>query len=244
MIAYHRTALAQQLVQALQGRLLLGDAHNGLFLAAPRRTGKSTFLQGDLAPALQQAGVDDDDLVPRLLRRGGRGQQPLLFERGGHLGDGSTVTRAVPTLVGSGYASVAAGIRHAAALKTDGSLWAWGQGYLGNGNFYNAFFPEQIGTSNDWANVAVNGLGLSHTLALKADRSLWYWGLPSPNNGGYPFFTTPFRAAPHWYSHQSTHRSTLHRHRTPRTSHHPTLSPHQTPLTFLHPLKHSTYPHH
>lgn len=58
MIAYHRTTLAQQLVQALQGRLLLGDAHNGLFLAAPRRTGKSTFLQGDLAPALQQAGVE------------------------------------------------------------------------------------------------------------------------------------------------------------------------------------------
>lgn len=58
MIAYHRTALAQQLVQALEGRSLLGDAHNGLFLAAPRRTGKSTFLQGDLAPALRQAGVE------------------------------------------------------------------------------------------------------------------------------------------------------------------------------------------
>jgi hypothetical protein len=58
MIAYHRTALAQQLVQALQGKALLGDAHNGLFLAAPRRTGKSTFLQGDLAPALREAGVE------------------------------------------------------------------------------------------------------------------------------------------------------------------------------------------
>jgi len=58
MIAYHRTALAQQLVQALQGKALLGDAHNGLFLAAPRRTGKSTFLQGDLAPALRQVGVE------------------------------------------------------------------------------------------------------------------------------------------------------------------------------------------
>ncbi|WCM92779.1 AAA family ATPase [Acidovorax sp. NCPPB 2350] len=58
MIAYHRTVLAQQLVQSLQGRSLLGDAHNGLFLAAPRRTGKSTFLQGDVAPALQQAGVE------------------------------------------------------------------------------------------------------------------------------------------------------------------------------------------
>ena len=58
MIAYPRSALAQQLVQALQGKTLLGDAHNGLFLAAPRRTGKSTFLQGDLAPALQAAGVE------------------------------------------------------------------------------------------------------------------------------------------------------------------------------------------
>jgi hypothetical protein len=58
MIAYPRTALARDMVAALQGRALLGDAHNGLFLAAPRRTGKSTFLQGDLAPALQAAGVE------------------------------------------------------------------------------------------------------------------------------------------------------------------------------------------
>lgn len=57
MIAFPRTALAQELVTALQGKALLGDAHNGLFLAAPRRTGKSTFLQGDLRPALEAAGV-------------------------------------------------------------------------------------------------------------------------------------------------------------------------------------------
>lgn len=57
MIAYQRADLAQELVLALQGRAWLGDAHNGLFLAAPRRTGKSTFLQGDLRPALQAAGV-------------------------------------------------------------------------------------------------------------------------------------------------------------------------------------------
>ncbi|MEY4750698.1 MAG: hypothetical protein RIQ60_2912 [Pseudomonadota bacterium] len=56
MIAFPRSALAQEMVNALQGRALLGDAHNGLFLAAPRRTGKSTFLQGDLRPALQAAG--------------------------------------------------------------------------------------------------------------------------------------------------------------------------------------------
>lgn len=57
MIAFPRTALAQELVAALQGKALLGDAHNGLFLAGPRRTGKSTFLQSDLRPALQAAGA-------------------------------------------------------------------------------------------------------------------------------------------------------------------------------------------
>lgn len=57
MISFHRTALAQELTAALQGKTFLGDAHNGLFLAAPRRTGKSTFLQADLRPALEAAGV-------------------------------------------------------------------------------------------------------------------------------------------------------------------------------------------
>lgn len=57
MIHYPRTALAESLATALQGKALFGDAHNGLFLAAPRRTGKSTFLQGDLQPVLEAAGI-------------------------------------------------------------------------------------------------------------------------------------------------------------------------------------------
>jgi len=57
MIAYPRTALAEELVVALQGHAVFGDAHNGLFLAAPRRTGKTTFLRGDLKPALEKAGA-------------------------------------------------------------------------------------------------------------------------------------------------------------------------------------------
>lgn len=57
MIAFRRTALAQQLASELQGLNPFGDAHNGLFLAAPRRTGKSTFLQADLRPALEKSGV-------------------------------------------------------------------------------------------------------------------------------------------------------------------------------------------
>jgi hypothetical protein len=57
VIHFPREALAQELVAALRGRAVFGDAHNGLFLAAPRRTGKSTFLQADLKPALEKAGA-------------------------------------------------------------------------------------------------------------------------------------------------------------------------------------------
>ncbi len=57
MSHYPRLELARELTAALHGRTLLGDAQNGLFLAAPRRTGKSTFLQADLGPALETSGV-------------------------------------------------------------------------------------------------------------------------------------------------------------------------------------------
>jgi hypothetical protein len=57
MLAFPRTALADDMAVALQGRAVFGDAHNGLFLAAPRRTGKTTFLRGDLRPALERAGA-------------------------------------------------------------------------------------------------------------------------------------------------------------------------------------------
>lgn len=49
--------LAKVTADAMQGKNLFGDAPNGLFLAAPRRTGKSTFLQRDLAPELERRGV-------------------------------------------------------------------------------------------------------------------------------------------------------------------------------------------
>jgi hypothetical protein len=54
---YPRTPLATQLADALQGKAVFDDAPNGLFLAAPRRTGKSTFLQADLQPTLEARGV-------------------------------------------------------------------------------------------------------------------------------------------------------------------------------------------
>ena len=57
MLFYPRTSLAADLANALQGQTAFSDAPNGLFLAAPRRTGKSTFLQSDLMPELTRRQV-------------------------------------------------------------------------------------------------------------------------------------------------------------------------------------------
>ncbi len=52
---FHRPQLAQSILDGLDGSGLI-DYSAGLFLAAPRRTGKSTFLRNDLAPAATERG--------------------------------------------------------------------------------------------------------------------------------------------------------------------------------------------
>jgi hypothetical protein len=54
---FPRSMLAAALADGLEGRTDFGDATSGLFLAAPRRTGKSTFLQVDLRPELESRNV-------------------------------------------------------------------------------------------------------------------------------------------------------------------------------------------
>lgn len=50
---FHRQDLANTLCDSLEGKGL-ADARSGLFLAAPRRTGKSTFLREDLVPEVER----------------------------------------------------------------------------------------------------------------------------------------------------------------------------------------------
>ena len=51
-------------------------------------------------------------------------------------------------------------------IKTDGTLWLFGQpsyGNIGNNSELNPFSPVQIGTNTSW----VNGSSTQHTLAIK-----------------------------------------------------------------------------
>ena len=74
------------------------------------------------------------------------------------------------------WVAVAGGGYHSLALKSDGSLWAWGDnefGQLGLGDTKDREIPNQVGTAKDWA--AVTG-GHGQSFALKRDGSLWAWG--------------------------------------------------------------------
>ena len=77
-----------------------------------------------------------------------------------------TVTVSVP--------AITAGIRHTVALKSDGTVWAWGiggNGELGNGTGTDSSYPVQV-----LDGVAAVAAGISHTVALKSDGTVWTWG--------------------------------------------------------------------
>jgi alpha-tubulin suppressor-like RCC1 family protein len=68
--------------------------------------------------------------------------------------------------------------RHSAAIKTDGTLWIWGNGnnlginLSGDANSRNTPVTTFVG-GNNWKQVSV---GYEFTAAVKTDGSLWTWG--------------------------------------------------------------------
>jgi len=100
----------------------------------------------------------------------------------GELGDGTPPIsrKSSPAQVGSStdWASVSTGTNavHSLAVKTGGTLWAFGDndfGELGLGNTTDRSSPTQVGALTNWSKVAT---GRKHSAAIKTDGTLWTWG--------------------------------------------------------------------
>lgn len=106
---------------------------------------------------------------------------------------------------GQCWLKIAGGAYHNIAIKSDGSLWAWGfnsNGELGNGTANNSSIPIQIGTATNWQNVAC---GFNQSFGIKTDGTLWAWGKNEFGNLGDGSMTnkyspTQIGSATNWQS--------------------------------------------
>ena len=108
------------------------------------------------------------------------------YNGNGLIGDNSTVTRRLPVQVLGGLSNVVAissgGGYHTLALKSDGTVWAWGEGQygkLGIGSTTNQKQPVQV-KSPDGASFITNVTSISaggrFSLVAKSDGTVWGWG--------------------------------------------------------------------
>ena len=157
---------------------------SGLVPTAPAILGtQSTPFNGVAASMAQVAHVSsltndmivvDDDLIPN--NSIGLG----LFRWGGGI-EGRPYSFNTPTQVGllSNWtvSSLSTSKGTIEIVKTDGTLWSWGNnsyGQLGLGNRTYYESPVQVGSLSDWATVSA---GTIATGGIKTDGSLWMWGL-------------------------------------------------------------------
>jgi alpha-tubulin suppressor-like RCC1 family protein len=103
------------------------------------------------------------------------------YNQEGQLGDGTLTTRPDPVQIGSAstWRTVSAGSSLypvSLAIRTDGSLWAWGNnrfGQLGDGTTISHSTPARIGLGMNWQTIDV---GFNHNVAVRTDGTLWTWG--------------------------------------------------------------------
>lgn len=99
---------------------------------------------------------------------------------GGALGIGSTVNQSSPVQVGTltnwSQVATAAGASFMSAIKSDGTLWAWGlnsSGQLGDNSTTSKSSPVQVGTLTNWAK---SHIGAAVAFHINTSNQMYYTG--------------------------------------------------------------------
>lgn len=125
------------------------------------------------------------------------------YNEEGSIGDETTDDRSSPVQTvagGMNWKQVSRAWDHTAAVKTDGTLWMWGNNYagaLGDGTTDSKSSPIQtIAGGTNWKQVAVGGQDSTtpFAAAVKTDGTLWTWGYNS--NGQLGDGTTDNKSSP------------------------------------------------
>jgi alpha-tubulin suppressor-like RCC1 family protein len=98
----------------------------------------------------------------------------------GRLGDNTVTSRSSPVSVVGGFSdwsSLSAGGYHSLGIRSNGTLWAWGDnvsGRLGDNTVTSSNSPVSVvGGFTDWIQASA---GSAHSLGIRADGTLWAWG--------------------------------------------------------------------
>jgi len=88
------------------------------------------------------------------------------------------INRSSPVQIGSDttWSKVTSAVYNVSAIKTNGTLWMWGQngdGQLGRNTIIEASSPVQVGTDTNWSRVDV---GYFNVRGIKTNGTLWTWG--------------------------------------------------------------------
>ena len=84
----------------------------------------------------------------------------------------------IPTEISGGglWKSVSAGMSHTCAIKSDDTLWCWGNngfGQIGDNTTTGVAIPTAVSGGGTWKQVSVTHF---HSCAIKTDDSVWCWG--------------------------------------------------------------------
>jgi alpha-tubulin suppressor-like RCC1 family protein len=101
----------------------------------------------------------------------------------GGLGNNSTISRSSPVSVVGGFTDwcqVSAGGTHSLGVRTNGTLWSWGCGAVGqlgqNSTISRSSPVSVVGGFTHWCQVSA---GEFHSLGLRTNGTLWSWGCGS-----------------------------------------------------------------
>lgn len=115
----------------------------------------------------------------------GRNNCGATFFPAGTLGDNSVINRSSPVSVVGGFTDwcrVSAGGGQSIGLRSNGTVWAWGNGSGGRlGNNNSALFSSPVSVVGGFTDWCQTSAGYNQTVAVRTNATAWSWG---PNTCG------------------------------------------------------------